>query len=62
MDEKAIESFGRKIGLEEGIKEGKKEGRKEGIKQMAKNMKEEGLDIELIAKITKLSKEEIQVL
>ena len=41
---------------------GKKEGREEGIKQIALNMLSEGMDIEKIAKVTKLSIEEIQQL
>ena len=40
--------------MEEGIKQGKKE--------TAKKMKEEGLDIELIKKVTGLTEEEINSL
>ena len=50
MDEKAIERFGIKKGIEKGIK------------QTAKKMKEEGLDIELIKRITNLTEEEIKLL
>ena len=46
MDEKAIERF----------------GIKKGIEQTAKKMKEEGLDIELIKRITNLTEEEIKSL
>ena len=46
MDEKAIERF----------------GIKKGIEQTAKKMKEEGLDIELIKRITNLTEEEIKLL
>jgi DNA repair protein RadC len=60
------EKIGRKAGLVEGerkgIKKGKKEGLKEGKIEMAKKSLEEGLPIELIAKLTGLSKEEIEAL
>ena len=49
-------------GLEEGEKKGRGEGIKEGIIKTAQNMKKEGLPIPLIAKMTGLSKEEIEVL
>jgi predicted transposase/invertase (TIGR01784 family) len=42
--------------------EGRKEGRKEGAIQIAQNMKQEGLPISLIAKMTGLSEEKIQKL
>ena len=58
MDEKAIERFGRKAGREEGIAIGKKAEKE----QTAKKMKEEGLDIELIKRITNLTEEEIKLL
>lgn len=59
---------GREIGIEEGRKEGRKEGIKEGIKQGkkeakiedAKKMLEEGIALELVMKITGLTKEEIE--
>ena len=65
---------GRKEGREEGRKEGRKEGREEGRKegreegehnkaiQIATDMKQEGLDSALIAKLTNLSLEEIEKL
>ena len=65
---------GRAEGLKKGLKKGRKEGiqkgRKEGIQKgkaeekmvTAKKMKSEGLDIELISKITGLTKEEIDKL
>lgn len=53
-DEKAVERFGYNQGIEKGIEQGKKE--------TAKKMKEEGLDIELIKKITGLTEEEINSL
>lgn len=49
-------------GLEEGEKKGREEGIKEGIIKTAQNMKKEGLPIPLIAKMTGLSEEEIEVL
>ena len=77
-DEVDMEELGYKIGLEEGLdigrKEGRKEGREEGRKegreegernksiQIATGMKQEGLDSALIAKLTKLSLEEIEKL
>ncbi len=39
---------------------GKEEGIKEGIETVAKEMLKQGTDIEYIAKVTKLSKEEIE--
>lgn len=65
---------GLKEGKEQGLKEGREEGIKEGIKQgkeqgiheekikIAKEMLKEKIDIETIANITKLTKEEIQKL
>ncbi|XVN41586.1 MAG: Rpn family recombination-promoting nuclease/putative transposase [Rickettsia endosymbiont of Argas persicus] len=60
---------GRKEGKEEGRKEGIKEGREEGIKRgkeekilMVKEMKKEGISIETILKITKLSRKEVEKL
>ena len=53
-DEKAVERFGYKQGIEQGIKQEKKE--------IAKKMKEEGLDIEVIKKVTGLTEEEINSL
>ena len=53
-------------GLQKGKKEGKKEGIKEGKKEeqktLARRMKDENLDIDIIQKITKLSKEDIEKL
>ena len=63
---------GRKEGLKIGIQEGRAEGRAEGIKEgksegerlakieTAKNLKQNGVDIEIISKSTGLSKEEIE--
>lgn len=73
-DEVDMEELGYKIGMEEGLDIGRKEGREEGRKegreegehnkaiQIATDMKQEGLDSALIAKLTKLSLEEIEKL
>ena len=60
MNDAEIKGFGKgkEIGLEEGIEQ----GRTEGIKATAKRMKSEGLDINLIAKITQLPIDEIEEL
>ena len=47
---------------EEGLEEGRKEGRKESKLEVAKKMLEEKMDIEIIEKVTGLSKEEIKKL
>ena len=77
-DEVDMEELGYKIGMEEGLDIGRKEGREEGRKegreegreegehnkaiQIATDMKQEGLDSALIAKLTNLSLEEIEKL
>jgi predicted transposase/invertase (TIGR01784 family) len=65
-DEVDMEELGYKIGMEEGLDIGRKEGREEGERnksiQIATGMKQEGLDSALIAKLTKLSLEEIEKL
>ena len=58
---------GKKVGLIEGEKKGKKigliegekKGKQAGILDIAKNMLAEGMSIDLIAKLTKLSKKQI---
>ena len=62
MDEKAIYAAGLDKGELRGKEVGRKEGRKEGIKETAKKMKEENLPLELIEKITELTKDEIKKL
>ena len=52
----------RRKGLEEGEKKGEERGEKREKEKIAKKMKEEGLDIELIKKITNLTEEEINLL
>jgi len=53
---------GEKRGEARGIAKGKIEGKAEKAKEIARTMLEEGLVIELIMKITQLSKEEIEQL
>ena len=69
-DEYARRQYAIKQGLEEGrqrgLEEGRKEGRKEGIvqnkREIAKNMLKEKMQINLIAKVTGLTKEEVEKL
>ena len=51
-----------KEGLAEGLAEGKIEGRVEKAVEIALEMKQENLSLDLIMKLTKLSKEEIESL
>ena len=64
MDTKAVEEYGYLRGKEEGeaIGEarGKVEGKKENQLEMIKSMLKEGLSIETIARISKLSVDEIE--
>ena len=72
LDQKNIEATGYDKGLkqgkEEGIKEGikkgreegKKEGKEESKKEIAKEMIKEKMPLEVISKITKIPKEELQ--
>ena len=45
-----------------GLEEGEKKGKAERNNEIAKKMKEEGLDVEIIVKVTGLAKEEIEKL
>ena len=58
LDEKEAEYTGYCKGKEDG----RAEGKNEAIKTIAKSMKEEGIDIEKIMRVTKLSREEIEML
>ena len=49
-------------GMQQGIKQGMQQGMQQGKKEIAKKMKEEGLNIELIKKVTGLTEEEINSL
>ena len=51
---------GIKEGLEKGLKEGKEEGEKNKSIEIAKNMLKEGLDVNLISKLSGLTVEEIE--
>ncbi len=62
FDIEYAEREGRKKGREEGMEKGEKKGRLEGKIEMAKKSLEEGFSIELIVKLTGLSKEEIEKL
>ena len=62
MDEREAEYTGYSNGLEEGIKRGIKQGHKEKSIELAKKMRNNGIDISLIMKITELTKEEIEEL
>ena len=65
-DEVDMEELGYKIGMEKGMEKGKEIGREEGERnksiQIATGMKQEGLDIAIIVKMTKLSLEEVEKL
>ena len=55
-------SIGRSEGRSEGISIGRSEGRIESLRAVAKNMKEQGLDADIIIKTTGLGKDEIEIL
>ena len=57
---KTAQDKGEARGLIKGLTEGLTKGRAEGINNVARNLKQEGLDITLIAKTTGLSEEEIK--
>ncbi len=61
-DEVDMDEAGYERGLEDGRKEGIEEGRKNNSIQIAKEMKKEGMNPSLIAKLTKLSLNEIETL
>ena len=46
----------------QGLEEGETKGRAEGIRLMIQNMREQGMDISSIAKIAKLSEEEVKAI
>ena len=64
LDQKNIEATGYDKGLkqgkEEGIKKGREEGKEESKKEIAKEMIKEKMPLEVISKITKIPKEELQ--
>ena len=61
-DMTAAKEEGKEEGLKEGLDKGLKEGEKKGKIEMAKNMLKEGLDINLISKLSGLSVKEIEEL
>ena len=64
LDQNNIEATGYDKGLkqgkEEGIKKGREEGKEESKKEIAKEMIKEKMPLEVISKITKIPKEELQ--
>ena len=64
LDQKNIEATGYDKGLkqgkEEGIKKGREEGKEESKKEIAKEMIKEKMPLEVISKITKIPKKELQ--
>ena len=61
-DEAAIKSLAMERGIEKGIEQGIEQGKKEGAKEIAKKMKQEGIDIDIITRITRVKKEELEKL
>ena len=61
-DEHAIYDKGLGDGIEKGIEKGKEKGAKEEKIKIVKSMLKENMDIEIIIKITGLTKEEIEKL
>lgn len=59
--EKGIEQ-GLERGLEQGLERGLERGRERGLEQAAINMFKEGLDLQLVAKVTGLSEQRLKVL
>ena len=53
---------GKELGMQEGLEKGKELGIQEAQKTLAKSMKQEGLTLNMITKLTGLSAEEIQTL
>ena len=62
LDQKNIEATGYDKGLKQGKEEGIKEGKKEGKEEIAKEMIKEKMPLEVISKITKIPKEELEKL
>ncbi len=53
---------GKEIGIEEGMEKGVEKGRKKERQAIAKEMKQAGMDVNAIAKLTKLSIADIEQL
>ena len=64
LDQNNIEATGYDKGLKqgkkEGIKKGREEGKEESKKEIAKEMIKEKMPLEVISKITKIPKKELQ--
>ena len=60
LDQKNIEATGYDKGLKQGKEEGIKKGKEESKKEIAKEMIKEKIPLEVISKITKIPKEELQ--
>ena len=60
LDQNNIEATGYDKGLKQGKKEGIKKGREEGKEESKKEMIKEKIPLEVISKITKIPKEELQ--
>ncbi|OIJ15528.1 hypothetical protein BKP35_00605 [Anaerobacillus arseniciselenatis] len=63
--EKGIEQGlqkGMQQGIEQGIEKGKQQGEKEALKKVALGLSEEGVPLEMIVKLTGLTKEEVEQL
>ena len=59
---KTAEQRGHKKGFSKGLVKGRKEGREEGVKASALRMKSMDLFVDVIAAVTGLSPEDIEVL
>lgn len=58
-DQFAVQEYGYIKGKEEGIEQGIEQGKKQSKKEIAKKLLAEGMDIETVARITELTKEDI---
>lgn len=57
-----LEQNGIKKGILQGIQQGREEGREEGIRTLAHTMLQQGMDYDIVIKLTGLSMEELVVL
>ena len=60
--QREVELWSYNVSLEHAKEEGQEEGGQEKAREIAKKMKEEGIDIETIIRLTGLTKEEIEAL
>ena len=61
MAESLLED-GKKVGRIEGLKKGVKQGREESMRNVVRAMVKEGIDYELVQRVTGLTAEEIAAL